>query len=57
MSGNRLWWVQRRAERRPRVTMALRSGGRTRGTHSRMEKKGGKHETHSGDVLFLRKSS
>jgi len=42
---------------RLRVTMILRSGRRTRDNRSRMEEKGGNHETDRGDVLFLRKSS
>jgi hypothetical protein len=49
--------VGRKAEGRLRVTMALRSGRRTGDTCSRMEEKAGNHETDSGDVLFLRKSS
>jgi hypothetical protein len=49
--------VGRKAEGRLRVIMALRSGPRMRDTRSRMEEKGGRYETDSGDVLFLRKSS
>lgn len=48
--------VGRKAEGLLRVTRALRSGRRTGDTRSRMEEKGGNHETDSGDVLFLRKS-
>jgi hypothetical protein len=49
--------VDRKAEGRLCVTMALRSGRRMRDTRSQMEKKGGRHESDRGDVLFLRKSS
>lgn len=59
---NRRWVRQlpvvgRKAEGRFGVTMALRSGWRMRDTRSRMEEKGGNHETDRGDVLFLPKSS
>ncbi len=49
--------VGSKAEGRLCVTMALRSGRRKRDTPSQMKKKGGRHETDRGDLLFLRKSS
>lgn len=49
--------VGRKAGGRICVIRALRSGRRMRDARGQMEKKGGRHESDRGDVLFLRKSS